>query len=153
MVILDLNTYTARTLLGLLLLITFGLVVVCISQHFKHKEFCRLATRKHLAQERELKASAKDIENLKAQCQKYLQRHLSIQYSQEGIIRTTGTNNSILAEMQRFRRDNIERSTFDYLISLPYHNPKVTVVHKMVDVKDSPDEGPTVLDRILADDT
>ena len=153
-VILDLNTYTARTLLGLLLLVTFGLVVAYISQHFKHKKFCRLATRKYLAQERELREAAKDIEFLKAQRQACLQHHLSIRYSQEDLIRASEIGNTMAAEMDRALRDNMERRIDHPLSLLPYHNPNTTIVHKVVDAKkDLPDEGPTILDRILADGT
>jgi uncharacterized membrane protein len=112
--LMNMSTYTERPILGLLFLVIFGLVIVCTSQHFKYKKFCRLALRSHFARGRELKEAKEVIRKLEAQRQEYLQRHLSI---------------------------------------LPYHNPNVTVVYKVVDAKDPPDEGPTVLDRILADDT
>jgi hypothetical protein len=151
-VILDLNTYTARTLLGLLLLVTFGLIVAYISQHFKHKKFCRLASRSHLARGRELKEAKEAIEKLEAQRQAYLQQDLSFRFNQEDLVQASELGNAMVAEMDRAIRNNRERRIDHPLSLLPYHNPNATVVHRIASEKDPPEEGPTILDRILADD-
>lgn len=154
------------SVLTTLLLIVFESAFI-LWQVYSYGKLHKGYAKNYRAQEQEIKEARDAVKVLKTQLKEYQGQQVTLQYNNDRVReleRVVASNrNTRLNEvtvgppgLDPILRTNLLR-IFDpeTHLSLPsYHNHKVTVVHTIVEVnKTSQDEGPTILDRVLSDDS